>query len=86
MLGDEVHPFDEEFLRALEHGMPPAGGMGMGIDRLLLLLLDAQSLRDLIMYPGAAAGGVLGPRLARARVRCIVAPVTEPSRENDGSR
>ena len=51
VLGDEVHPFDEEFLRALEHGMPPAGGMGMGIDRLLLLLLDAQSLRDLIMYP-----------------------------------
>ena len=51
ILGDEVHPFDEEFLRALEHGMPPAGGLGMGIDRLLLVLLDAQSLRDLIMYP-----------------------------------
>jgi lysyl-tRNA synthetase class 2 len=51
VLGDEVHPFDEEFLRALEHGMPPAGGMGLGIDRLLLVLLDATSLRDLIMYP-----------------------------------
>jgi lysyl-tRNA synthetase class 2 len=51
VLGDEVHPFDEEFLRALEHGMPPAGGMGLGIDRLLLVLLDADSLRDLIMYP-----------------------------------
>jgi lysyl-tRNA synthetase, class II len=56
VLGDEVHPFDEEFLRALEHGMPPAGGMGMGIDRLLLLLLDAQSLRDLIMYPAQRPG------------------------------